>query len=80
MDIRSDLPMVSIIDTNGNPTGDSFFDIFKRNQNTQGARIAARSQKGFLYFNESNPGSTFTTQNAFGYIAPSTRIYLKTDN
>lgn len=63
--------MVTIADTNGNPKGDSFFDILKKNQDTQGAKVAARSTKGFLYFNESNPGSTFTTQNVFGYIAPS---------
>lgn len=37
-------------------------------------------KKKFLYFNYSDPGSVFTIQNAFGFIFPSSCIYLKTDN
>ena len=54
--------------------------MFKKNQDTRDGRVVTRSTKGFLCFNESNPVSKFATQNAFGYIAPSSRIYLKTDN
>jgi hypothetical protein len=80
INIKTELPMVPISDNHGHPKADGFFDVFKKNQNTQGARIASRSGQNFLYFNPSNPGSSFTTQNAFGFISPSSRIYLKTDN